>query len=120
MARIIILDTRVMLKPIVAALLVACAVSAIGRVQPTASASKLFNGAATPGVGSASEGGQADQTRREQDWPFYGGDQGGCLPPLTDISPAPPLVFGGVGVVAAREGAEPVRHAPAFSADPLS
>jgi quinoprotein glucose dehydrogenase len=87
MARIIILDTRVMLKPVVAALLVACAVSAVGGVHPLASASKLFNGAVAPAGDAAPEGGQPDQTRREQDWPFYGGDQGGMkYSPLNDIA----------------------------------
>jgi quinoprotein glucose dehydrogenase len=56
MARIIILDTRSMLKPAVAAILVAGAVA----LAPDS---------------------------REQDWPFYGGDQGGMkYSSLTDVS----------------------------------
>ena len=51
-----------MLKPAVAALLVAAAVSAAG---------------------------QPDRGSRQQDWPFYGGDQGGMkYSPLADVNAA--------------------------------
>jgi glucose dehydrogenase len=72
MARIIILDTRSMLKSVVAALLVACAVPLVGGFRHP------LDPAPDP---------QPDRTAREQDWPFYGGDQGGMkYSSLTDIS----------------------------------
>src|SRR3954471_21088015 len=59
-----------MLKPAVSALLVACAVSVVAR-------------------GVLPAGAQTDRAKGEQDWPFYGGDQGGMkYSPLTDISAA--------------------------------
>src|SRR4051794_13878798 len=59
-----------MLKPAVSALLVACAVSVVAR-------------------GAFPAGAQTDRVKGEQDWPFYGGDQGGMkYSPLTDISAA--------------------------------
>jgi glucose dehydrogenase len=71
MARIIILDTRSMLKSVVAALLVACA--------------SLLS--AVSGPVAAARGPQPDRAPREQDWPFYGGDQGGMkYSSLTDVS----------------------------------
>jgi quinoprotein glucose dehydrogenase len=52
-----------MLKPVLAALLVAGALSSVGGVRL-----------------------QPDRPSREQDWPFYGGDQGGTkYSPLTDV-----------------------------------
>jgi len=78
-----------MLKPVAAAVLVACAVFVVVRIEPPAAASKLFNGAARSGPGSAEKGSQPEQARREQDWPFYGGDPGGMkYSPLTDVSAA--------------------------------
>ncbi len=78
-----------MLKPVAAAVLVACAVFVVARIEPPAAASKLFNGAVRSSAGSAENGSQAEQARREQDWPFYGGDQGGMkYSPLTDVSAA--------------------------------
>jgi Glucose dehydrogenase len=64
MARIIILGTRSMNKAVVVVLLVAGAAAVAGSVRL-----------------------QPDRSAREQDWPFYGGDQGGMkYSPLTDIS----------------------------------
>ena len=78
-----------MLKPVAAAALVACAVFVVARIEPPAAASKLFNGAARSSAGRAEDGSQSEQARREQDWPFYGGDQGGMkYSPLTDVSAA--------------------------------
>src|SRR5882672_3696209 len=84
MARIIILDTRSMipLKYAVAGVLVASAVSVGNLWMP---------GSAPSGRDSRprddARGRQPDRASREQDWPFYGGDQGGMkYSPLTDVS----------------------------------
>ena len=54
-----------MLKSAVAALLVTCAVSVVGGIR------------------------QPDPAPREQEWPYYGGDQGGTkFSPLTDVNPS--------------------------------
>ena len=70
-----------MLKPVVAALLVAGAVSVVGSVRLPPSRE------ATADRRSLGAGGQPDRASREQDWPFYGGDQGGTkYSPLTDVN----------------------------------
>ena len=61
-----------MLKSVVAALLVAGAAAVAGRVRLPLDHAR---------------GRQPDRAAREQDWPFYGGDQGGTkYSPLTEIS----------------------------------
>jgi quinoprotein glucose dehydrogenase len=75
MARIIILGTRSMLKTLLSALLIAGAVTAADgvRLQPDRAAGRVPF--------------QPDRGAREQDWPFYGGDQGGTkYSPLTDVN----------------------------------
>ncbi|HEX3646423.1 MAG TPA: PQQ-binding-like beta-propeller repeat protein, partial [Vicinamibacterales bacterium] len=93
MARIIILDTRVMLKLSVAVLLVACAVSlplVVARDRPL----------------DVALGRQPERASREQDWPFYGGDQGGMkYSSLNDVSASTAARLGVAWEWAAREKA---------------
>src|SRR6185369_8077899 len=87
MARIIILDTRSMipLKYVLAGVLAASVVS-VGNAWLPASAPSVFSGAtARPSRSAVREGLQPAPAPRAQDWPFYGGDQGGMkYSPLTD------------------------------------
>jgi quinoprotein glucose dehydrogenase len=89
MARIIILDTGSMLKltHVLAAVLVASGLTVASAWLP-AFAPRAFDGAAArPGRSAAREGWQPDRSVLEQDWPFYGGDQGGMkYSPLTDVT----------------------------------
>ena len=80
-----------MFKPFLAALLVAGALSALGGVWPLDDA----------------RGGQVDRVA-EQDWPFYGGDQGGMkYSTLADVNAATVTRLGIAWEWAPREKALP-------------
>ena len=75
-----------MLKPVVAALLVGGVVSVVGGVRL-----------------------QPDRAARGQDWPFYGGDQGGMkYSPLTDVNASTVSRLGVAWEWSPRETARPL------------
>src|SRR6476660_1767988 len=84
MRRIIILDIRPMLKSRIAALLVAGAAASVASARAVGPAPSRDAAGADRSIAA---GGQPDRPGREQDWPFYGGDQGGMkYSPLTDVN----------------------------------